>query len=419
VSKVNQGAQKAIILWLGGVGYTAISTFPEVEALVKRGVLLELEPAMITSPLSQYYQAFGGRLPSRFGFFDSLIPACRLSSSSRDVDGYSLVEDFAGRDTPPKMLPDLLRTEGWTVFSEETSPTTLASCLRGLPQIESSSPIGAIVKCSGDSDSDWSQIEDAICMASAWVGEMGLLAILSEMHPATVESFINVNNFLVELGVMEVDEQSGGINWPNSLAYFAGGGQLWVNLQGRDPQGAVHPGYEYEEVRGALVKALPTKLRAMTGAEVIERVYRKEELYPGDYLFCAPDLVIQFKPGYAPSKHSMRLEFDEAVCMTPVGGSSALAGVHPSSVEGFLLASSPVLALEVAKPLTAPLVAVVPTLLHALNSRYVDMDSPAIAALFSPTYLEAHPIPTATHLQKLSDEEEELVINRLRDLGYV
>ena len=108
MNKANQGTQKAFVLWLSGVPYSAICTLPEVEALLKRGVLLELEPAMITNPWSQYYQAFSGRLPSSFGFFDSLVPACHLSSSSRDVDGYTLVEEFAGRDTPPKMLPDLL-----------------------------------------------------------------------------------------------------------------------------------------------------------------------------------------------------------------------------------------------------------------------------------------------------------------------
>jgi hypothetical protein len=419
LSKANQGTQKAFVLWLSGVRYAAICTFPEVEMLVKRGVLLELEPAMITSPLSQYYQAFSGRLPSSFGFFDSLVPACHLSSSSRDVDGYTLVEEFAGRDIPPKMLPDLLRMAGWTVLSKETSPSTLVSCLQGMLQMERSSPVCGIVKCSGDADSDLSQIEDAIRMASAWVGETGLLAILSETHPATVKSFVNVNNFLAEMGVMEVDGQSGKINWPDSLAYFAGHGQLWVNLQGRDPEGAVHPGDEYEEVRDTLVKALPTKLRDKTGAVVIERVYRKEELYSGEYLFCAPDLVIQFKPGYAPSQHSLRLEFDEAVYLTPDGGSTVLAGVHPSAVKGFLLASSPVLVSGVAIPLPAPLVAVVPTLLHALDVGYVDMDSPAVDAFFLPTYLEAHPIPADIHHQRLSEEDEELVINRLRDLGYV
>src|SRR5438132_11907778 len=99
------------------------------------------------------------------------------------------------------------------------------------------------------------------------------------------------------MGVIERDEQNGQVDWRGSVAYFAGNGQLWVNLLGRDAQGAVHPRVEYEEVRETLIKALPHKLRDVeAGVPVIERIYRKEELYSGDYLFCAPDLVVVFKP---------------------------------------------------------------------------------------------------------------------------
>jgi hypothetical protein len=68
-----------------------------------------------------------------------------------------------------------------------------------------------------------------------------LLAVLSETRPAAVDRYVNVNNFLAEMELVERDEQSGLVNWPGSLAYYAGHGQLWINLLGRDPQGAVHP----------------------------------------------------------------------------------------------------------------------------------------------------------------------------------
>ena len=152
---------------------------------------------------------------------------------------------------------------------------------------------------------------------------------------------------------------------------------------------------------------------------MIERVYRKEELYSSEYLFCAPDLVVVFKPGYAPSPKSTRLDFDEETFTVPAAGMKVLAGVHPSNVRGFLLASAPALAAGISAPEPAPLSAVVPTLLHALGVEYVDMDNPAIATLFSPPYLEAHPIRAHVQAQELSEEDEELVINRLRDLGYI
>jgi hypothetical protein len=47
------------------------------------------------------------------------------------------------------------------------------------------------------------------------------------------------------------------------------------------------------------------------------------------------------------------------------------------------------------------------------------MESSAIATLFSSDYLETHPIRTTSQQQELSEEDEELIIGHLRDLGYV
>ena len=60
-----------------------------------------------------------------------------------------------------------------------------------------------------------------------------------------------------------------------------------------------------------------------------------------------------------------------------------------------------------------------PTLLHALDVKYVNMDSSAISTLFSYDYLETHSIRSGSQSQELSEEDEELIISHLRDLGYV
>src|SRR5260221_11686406 len=105
------------------------------------------------------------------------------------------------------------------------------------------------------------------------------------------------------------------------------------------------------------MKALPRKLLD-DGQEVIERVYRKEELYSSEYLFCLPDLVVVFKPGYAPSPQSSRLAFDAATFTPVTDGRTVNAGVHPSCVKGLLLASAPAFAHNVAPTADVPLTAV-------------------------------------------------------------
>ena len=404
---------KALIIWLSGARLQDIRALPAVEEVLKCGANLALEASPMIDAHNQYYQATSGRSPATFGFFDSLV-----------VKNYAVVEESSGRGTTPKLLPDLLRTGGWMVQYEEKPLSALNATIRSWAQSATDPRSCLIVRCvvhaNEISAGLTSLLPMAVRSAQEAVGESGLLALLSETQSASVKRFVNVNNFLAEMGVIERDEQSGTVNWFNSLAYFAGHGQLWVNLQGREPQGAAHPQEDYEEIRDTLVKALPTKLRdSGSGAPVIERVYRKEELYQGDYLFCAPDLVVEFTPGYAPSPKSTLLHFDEEVFTTPVSGTTALAGVHRSQATGFLLAAAPSLATNVSLSEVAPLTAVVPTLLHALGIEYVDMESQAISTLFSPAYLELHPIRSSVQSQELSEEDEELIINRLRDLGYV
>lgn len=412
MSDATKSAEKAIVLWLRGVCLADMRTIPEVEALMQVGAAVELDPLPITGMQLQHYQVLSGHKPECFGFFDTLA-----------LRGANVVEELSGRDTPPKLLPALLSAAGWTVQYQETSLQELPSCVHSWVQSVPTSASCLFVKCNVDEhikESEASSIAEALSIARSAMGEVGLLALLSDTQPAPVKRFVNINNYLAEMGVIDRKGHDGSFDWPNSLAYHIGYGQLWINLLGRDPQGVVSPKDEYEEVRDTLVTALPVKLRDLqTGVSVIERVYRKEELYSGDYLFCAPDLVVLFKPGYAPSSLSTRLEFDEDTFLTPPPGTTATAGVHPSSLTGFFLASAPVFAPGVVVPEHASLTSVAPTLLHALGVKYGDMDSDALRALFSPSYLEFHPIHTDNRGRELSDEEEELVMNRLRDLGYV
>jgi len=429
MKNTNEKTRRALVLWLSGIGLEDIRALPEIDDLISQGAIAGLEPSPITGVQTQYYQAITGLSPASFGFFDALLPLCRHPQPDLypSLDGYTVVEAGASRGTPPEKLPDLLRAANWRVAYKELVPSTLGGGVQDLTRPASDSATCIIVKCapgglpSGQLASAFAEaIEEAARAAREWVGETGLLALLSESRPAPVKRFVNLNNFLIDMGLIECDEKTDLIDWSNSLAYFVGHGQLWVNLLGRDPRGAVHPQHEYEEVRESLLQALPHKLRdPETGEQVIERVYRKEELYPAEYLFCAPDLVVVFKPGYAPSPESALLRRDEEALTLPAAGQTATAGMHPSTVGGFLLVAAPGVAAGVSVPGPAPLVAAVPSLLYTLGSRYVGMGSQPVAALFSSSYLTDHPIDMEVRDRELSEEDEELVINRLRDLGYI
>jgi predicted AlkP superfamily phosphohydrolase/phosphomutase len=86
------------------------------------------------------------------------------------------------------------------------------------------------------------------------------------------------------------------IAWHNTRAYSLGaGGNIFINLQGREPLGIVAPGAEYEKICKELTDALLMLSDPETGERIVERVYRREELYDGPLIHQAPDLIIQWK----------------------------------------------------------------------------------------------------------------------------
>lgn len=402
--------ERAVIIWLSGTDLTSIQALEEVKMLMRQGITVELDSIPITGCQAHHYQVMTGRRPEHSGFFDTLV-----------LHDYSVEEHFEGRDNAPDSLITCLNEAGWTVNYSEIALSDLTFSIRAWAKATISSAC-LIIKCThagpigNETAADLAQ---AIRLARAAVGYGGLLALLSDAQPAPVKWFVNLNNFLADMGAIERHQADGSIDWSNSLSYSMGHGQLWINLQGRDAQGIVQHQDEYEEVRATLIHALPQKLRdPQTGQPVIAQIYRKEELYSGDYLFCAPDLVVLFQPGYIPSARSTRMAFDDAIFTRAAAGTTAIDGAHPDSISGFLIASAPAFRQGITLSTHAPLTVVAPTLLHALDVQHGIMDSTALQECFEQHYLDTHPLGTVEQ-SALTDDEEELVINRLRDLGYI
>jgi len=87
---------------------------------------------------------------------------------------------------------------------------------------------------------------------------------------------------------------TGEIDWSGTKAYCAGkfSPAIWINLKGVRPHGIVAPGAEHEELLAFITKKLYEIKDPGTGAQMIPRIRRKEEIYSGPYLSNAPDLLI-------------------------------------------------------------------------------------------------------------------------------
>jgi predicted AlkP superfamily phosphohydrolase/phosphomutase len=92
------------------------------------------------------------------------------------------------------------------------------------------------------------------------------------------------------------------VDWSRTQAYriplYAPAEGIAVNLRGRQEQGCVEPGEEYEQVRDRIIDALTGLRDPATGRPVCLWAKRREELYSGEHLAEAPDVVALFDPSY-------------------------------------------------------------------------------------------------------------------------
>ena len=139
------------------------------------------------------------------------------------------------------------------------------------------------------------------------------LIVLSDHGFHSFRRSVNINTWLVKNGFMTLkgdfnkrytlDDLFGeGEFWPNvdwlkTKAYALGLGQIYINLVGRESIGCVLPGRDYQNVVSEIVEKLGG-LKDDDGTTVIHKVYKRDEIFKGDYIDNAPDLQVGFEDGY-------------------------------------------------------------------------------------------------------------------------
>jgi predicted AlkP superfamily phosphohydrolase/phosphomutase len=182
-----------------------------------------------------------------------------------------------------------------------------------------------------------------VSRAHAW-----LRAYLGERHKAALRRRWPGLRDRVESGA-----RFAGIDWSATTA-FAGASpfEVWINCQGREPQGIVAPGEHYARVRGELMAALMDWRDPTSGERRVRALYPREEIYHGRYFDLAPDVTIEWNPAAAPPVETLE------------GNASCFDAEHES--EGILLALGPDIRAG-AKVQGANLVDLAPTILHLMG----------------------------------------------------
>lgn len=216
------------------------------------------------------------------------------------------------------------------------------------------------------------------------------------------------------------------INWSKTVAYTIGSigsyGLIYINRKGREPNGIVRDGKEYERLRNK-IKVDITRLKdEESKEEIVDTVYKKEDIYWGDFLDVAPDLIIQWK----------KLEYVTYLYLT---GGGKIVTNNPSTrsafhrKNGIFIAKGP--NIEEGKRIkNASILDLTPLILHMFNLPIPrDMDGRVLKEIFkenSPpakrnivyqdVYTDKDVIKPRS---RVSNDDEKKIMKRLKSLGYL
>ena len=173
-------------------------------------------------------------------------------------------------------------------------------------------------------------------------------------------------------------------------------------------------------MRDHLINELLNLRDPRTGTEIIENVFRREEVYRGPETEAAPDLLLVPRRGYA-----FQAELGQGELLMPSREViSDVSGGHRP--EGVLIITGPHVRSGVSLA-GANIVDVAATVLYAAGLPIPnDMDGRLLSEIFDPAYVTSnrptyseHPTAAKVSGMPYSSEEEQEIMDRLRALGYV
>lgn len=214
-------------------------------------------------------------------------------------------------------------------------------------------------------------------------------------------------------GLQQIDfSRTQAYHFPMKCPPLAG---IVINVRGRQPRGTVPP-EEYERLRERIMRDLEGLRDPRTGDKIVLRSFKREELYHGEYVERAPDIVVWcnelYKEGpFAQGPLVGEVPFDELVQVPGAHDEKGIfAAMGPGIVRGKRIEG-------------ANLIDVPPTILHAMELPVPsEMDGRVLTEIFTDGR-EVTSADMALSRQSaesfLSEDEEQQIKDKLKGWGYL
>ncbi len=229
-----------------------------------------------------------------------IMPLCQVRESISDqARGLALSVDYLARHYPWTLLmvqvhaPDGLNHEALNYLSPHWKRYDPATAERAWERFRA----------------EYGTLDTMVgAMLDSCADEETLVLVVSDHAAIPTTRMVWVGQALVDAGLLVYREDGSGRRVPDwgrtrvVLGDHPLAENVWVNLKGRDPDGIVEPGAEYEAVREAVLRAFCGLRDPETGLCPVALALRKEDAsFLGQWGDTVGDIVYYLRPGYASS----------------------------------------------------------------------------------------------------------------------
>jgi predicted AlkP superfamily phosphohydrolase/phosphomutase len=192
--------------------------------------------------------------------------------------------------------------------------------------------------------------DEAVGRALEAVDDETVFIVMSDHGFAPFYWQVNLNSWLVEKGYAALRNPSkqgqyqlfGNVDWNRTKAYALGLNGLYVNLRGREKNGIVNPGEEYETLLAQLERDLLEMVDPRNGRHAVSLVVNSRRDLHGPLADDGPDLLVGYSWGYRSSWKSPMGGFPKEIF---TDNDEAWSGDHSMDnrlVPGVLIANRPI-----------------------------------------------------------------------------
>jgi predicted AlkP superfamily phosphohydrolase/phosphomutase len=271
-------------------------------------------------------------------------------------------------------------------------------------------------------------------------GKNALTCVVSDHGMRSLERVFHVNKWLDRHGYLtfkdEFDDNGdkisrklddrvqyifGKVDWEETTAYSMGKrGAIYVNLEGREPSGIVPP-ERYDEVVDSLREDLTEVVDPETDIDIVDAIHTRDDLFHGDHIDRAPDVMLLLKDGYYPFGYAFELEKPNLFSTNNWSDMPFVLGIEDG--DGIFVASGPGIKSN-ETDVDIGLEDITPFLLHYLgHSVPEDMDGtvPKDLLINADRKVDYETADAGSEREESGDidETDGRVKDRLRDLGYL